>query len=234
MIRNVDIAVVSAKKIAPIGTAALVKITRWTLKFSQTLLETLIEQTLEFCIGKEIQIRQRAAPGIGILIGKIATMGLQFIYSKSSIECFAIGRYDALVQSWINRRTAVEQVEGLPHKLRGKSSGGEIPLAGAILTKTPIPVLNTAPEVESSLKTLAQVGLCVKHIPGAVSAKKESQRENIFHNPRIVRFVILRISPDRNIDEPAIGTVHFNSVGNPMKMRQVIGQIEFIIGKISG
>ena len=71
---------------------------RWTLKFRQTLFETLIEQTLEFCIGKEIQIRQRAAPGIGVLIGKVATVGLQLIYSKSGVECFAVGGYDALVQ----------------------------------------------------------------------------------------------------------------------------------------
>ena len=125
-------------------------------------------------------------------------------------------------------------MEGLPHKLCGKSSGGEIPIAGTVLAKTPISILNATPEIERSLKTLAQVGLCVKHIPGTVSAKKESQRENIFHNTRIVRFVILRISPDRNIDKAAIRTIHLNSIGNPMKMRQIIGQIEFAIVKVSG
>ena len=53
---------------------------------------------LEFRIGKEIQIRQRTAPGIGILIGKVATVGLQFIQRKSRVKCFAVGGYDALVQ----------------------------------------------------------------------------------------------------------------------------------------
>ena len=112
MIGNVDIAVVSAKKIAPIGTATLVKITRWTLKFSQTIFKTLIEQAFQFCIGKEVEIRQRAAPGIGVLVGKVTTVSLQFIQSKSGVECFAVGGYDALVQSWINGRTAVEQNGG--------------------------------------------------------------------------------------------------------------------------
>ena len=234
MAGGLEVGVVRAEVVGPVGTVLFVEVAGGTLKNGDGLFNALSEECFDFCVGVKFKIGQRARPNVGELIAIGFSVLIKRGVGEGDVYGFALRRDDALKQRRVYGWASFQKFKSSAHEFGGEGSRCEAPILGAIFGELALGALELAPEIKERFKSCTHGGMAAVNIPRAFGTVEPCKGKVVFENARIVMPIVPLAAPDGDVDKTTIVALFDNAVGHLVKVGEQVRHVQFTVGELAG